>query len=215
MAFPPNDAPERPQNAEEWLSVGAAARRLELSERTIQRKAARGELLARTVSDAQGKRLLIRFEPKAPNDIPADKVPTGADNLTTPSHAQNGEAADISGVAADKVPTPNDIAADTSFTEHLLEENRFLRGVIEQLQRDGAETRNALREALKLAPKQLAAPSPIQPDESAAMAPQRTRSIEARGNDPDDLEGAQTGRDGGKPLSYGAIADMIERELSR
>lgn len=47
--------------------------------------------------------------------------------------------------------------ADARLAEHLATENRFLRGVVEQLQRDGAETRAALREALRIAPRQLSA----------------------------------------------------------
>jgi hypothetical protein len=44
---------------------------------------------------------------------------------------------------------------DADFHAHLIEENKFLRATVEQLQRDGAETRAALRVALKAAPKQL------------------------------------------------------------
>jgi len=206
MAPPTSNAPERDETPEKWLSVAAAARRLELSERTIQRRAARGELDARTVSDEQGKRLLIRFEVPTPNDRGADKLPTGADNLTTHIHAQRGEAADNSPLAADKLPTPN----DTSFAGHLLEENRFLRGVIEQLQRDGAEVRAALRKALELAPKQLAAPSPVQPDERARDAPQRVQNGKVDIHGPNALKVTKTGGNGGESLSYGDIADALE-----
>lgn len=185
------DAPNAPDSSEMWLSVAAAARRLELSERTIQRKAARGELDSRFVSDEQGKRLLIRFD-----------LPTPADKVPTPSHGQNGEAADTLGIAADQVPT----GADTSFSAHLLEENRFLRGVVEQLQRDGAETRSALREALKLAPKQLAQGAAEGARNGADRAPNR----EVGNYGPDVSQGAQTG---GKPLSYGDIADEAERMM--
>ncbi len=207
MASPPNAAPQCPPNAEEWVSVGAAARRLELSERTIQRKAARGELEARTVSDNQGKRLLIRFD-----------VPTPADSLTAPSHAQNGEGADNS---------PR--GADTSFAAHLLEENRFLRGLIEQRDRDAAELRASLREALKLGPKQLAAPSPvpqpatvagspIQPDaeESARNAPERAQNGEGGSYGPNVSESARIEDEGAKtPVSYASIADELERMLNQ
>jgi hypothetical protein len=71
------------------------------------------------------------------------------------------------------VPTGADGAdrgADTDLTTHLAEENRFLRGVIEQLQRDGAETRAALCEALK-APRQLTSgTTPTAPEAPTASA---------------------------------------------
>ncbi len=187
-----SNAPESPTKAEEWLSVAAAARRLELSERTIQRKAARGELLARTVSDEQGKRLLIRFD-----------LPTPADRVPTPSHAQKGEAADTLARPADKLAT----GADTSLTAHLVEENRFLRGVIEQLQRDGAETRSALREALRAMPKQLLQGT----SETPGTAPQRAPNTEVGRNGGAASSVAKTGA---KSLSYGEIADELDRILS-
>lgn len=206
------DAPESPQNGDEWLSVALASGRLGVSERTIQRRAARGELGARTVSDEQGKRLLIRFD-----------LPTPADKVPTPSHAQNGEAADTLGIAADKVPTANDTPADTSFAGHLLEENRFLRGVIEQLQRDGAEVRAALRKALELAPKQLpassGAPSPVAPDSSARIERRDTRAREVGSSGHADADGPQTGgKRGEMALTLSDVADMIEameKEMNR
>lgn len=83
-----------PDDSAQWLPVAVVAARLGISERTVQRRAKRGELEAREVSDEQGKRLLIRLD-----------LPTGADNLPTPIHAQTLEAADISGLPADKLPT--------------------------------------------------------------------------------------------------------------
>jgi len=219
----PNDAPNgvpkadqfAPANGEVWVSVAVASGRLGVSERTIQRRANRGELDSRFVSDEQGKRLLIRVDLKAPNDIAADKLPTHF-------HAQSGVAADISARPADKLPTANDTPADTSFAQHLLEENRFLRGVIEQLQRDGAETRNALRRALELAPKQLAAPSPsgvassVASDGSARNTPQREKNGEVGRDGPNVLGGAKTGgKRGETPVSYASIADELERMMSQ
>jgi len=93
----------------------------------------------------------------------------------------------------------------------------FLRGVIEQLQRDGAEVRAALRKALELAPKQLAAPSPSVPDappvgqvgtdSSARNAPQSQLSNKSGSYDGAALNGAQKG---GESLTLGEVADMIE-----
>lgn len=191
------NAPEASDSPAVWLPVARAAARLGLSERTVQRRARRGELEAREVSDEQGKRLLIRLD-----------LPTGADNLTTPTHAQNGEAGDTLARPADKLPTP----ANTSLTAHLVEENRFLRGIIEQLQRDGAETRQHLKRALELAPKQLAQGT----DESARIAQNGPQSGEAGSNSQQPLNGAQIEADGEEtPISYGSIADELERMLNR
>jgi hypothetical protein len=46
-------------------------------------------------------------------------------------------------------------ADQSTLTAHLLEENRFLRGVIEAQNRDAAELRAALREALKISSRAL------------------------------------------------------------
>jgi len=63
----------------------------------------------------------------------------------------------------------------------LKDEVRFLRGLIEQLQRDGAETRAALRKALENAPRQLE-------QGKAPDAPQRGKKSEEQGElDPEEL----------------------------
>lgn len=98
----PTDTPDASLDARQWLPVATVAARMGVSERTVQRRAKRGELDAREVSDEQGKRLLIGLD-----------LPTGADKLPTTAHAQ-------SGVAADKLPT----GADTSLTERPAFETR-------------------------------------------------------------------------------------------
>jgi hypothetical protein len=109
------------------------------------------------------------------------------------------------------VPTGADGAdrgADTDLTTHLAEENRFLRGVIEQLQRDGAETRAALREALKAMPKALpegTAPAPQSP-EATAISPDGVAHTEPS-------SGPQNGASGPDVSSYGALADWLENQM--
>ena len=117
------------------------------------------------------------------------------------------------------------------------EEIRFLRGTIEQLQRDGAEVRAALRAALKLAAPQ-SAPQLTAGDSSGvagvvvAAAPlDATRAIpatRAASGDAPASSGAQVSPDraqfelpdpttGAKssaaPLTIGDIADRLERDL--
>lgn len=180
------NAPQASDSPAVWLPVVVVAARLGLSERTVQRRARRGELEAREVSDEQGKRLLIRLD------------------LPTPVHAQSGEAADILARPADKLPS----GADTSLTAHLIEENRFLRATVEQHQRSEAELRAALREALKAQPKQLSQGT----NESARNAPQRAQTGDAGRNSQQPSGRAGIEAHG---LSYGDIADMIEQELNR
>jgi hypothetical protein len=101
------------------------------------------------------------------------------------------------------VPTGAD-GADTNLTTHLAEENRFLRGVIEQLQRDGAETRAALREALK-APRQLTSgPTQSVPEVPTASAQRADEGLDgAAGNEAEN----------GAVSSYGALADWLENQM--
>jgi hypothetical protein len=129
----------------------------------------------------------------------------------------------------------NEVARLQADLEREREGAAFLRGVIEQLQRDGAETRNALREALKLAPKALSAPSPegdlaqletqkrgdmapvgqVRTDSSARTAPERAQNGEVGSSGPAALEGAKIEAEGAKTgVSYGEIADELERLLS-
>lgn len=171
----------------QWLPVATVAARLGISERTVQRRAQRGELEARAVSDEQGKRLLIRLD-----------VPTGADKVPTPIHVQTGEAADTSRVAADKLPT----GEGTTLTAHLLSENAFLRGVIEQLQRDGAEVRAALRKALD-APRQLE-------QGSAINATERAQNSEAGSNRQQGLDAPQIEQNG-EEMDAGELLALCRR----
>jgi hypothetical protein len=137
----PVNAPESPAN---WISTSEAAARLGVSERTVLRRAKTGVLLSRKETTARGVMMLVSLE--------GADVPTGAD--TGPNQSGQGQTPDVATGGA-KVPTEVPTGADTDFKAHLIAENAFLRGVIEQLQRDGAETRNALRKALELAPKML------------------------------------------------------------
>lgn len=92
----------------------------------------------------------------------------------------------------------------------------FLRGLVENHARAEAELRAALREALRAMPKALPAPSPVEtptaPDERARIAPERAPNIEVGTYGATALNGPQTGA---KSLSYGDIADELERMMNR
>ncbi len=110
----------------------------------------------------------------------------------------------------DATPRQNDATGRDSDAERIAElksEVAFLRGLVEQRARDGAELRAALREALKLSPRQLEAGTPIEPREAPPTG--------AAGNDsPGDATVAQRpAKRDGAALSYGDIADEIERSM--
>lgn len=181
----------------EWVSTAIAAARLGVSERTILRRAQAGKLESRKETTTRGVVVVVALDC---GEVPtgADIVPTGADTQTTLETPSNGA----------EVPTGAD-GADTTLTAHLLDENRFLRGVIEQLQRDGAETRASLREALKAMPKAITSGA-------APMAVERTQapsngasggSVAAASN------GAQNALEGEESASYGALADWLENQM--
>jgi hypothetical protein len=98
-------------------------------------------------------------------------------------------------------------------------ENAFLRGVVEQLQRDGAETRAALRKALDGQPKQLtsgeksgAASGELEP---VGTAPKLT---EINRNSPPTRDvvtpgAASNEAQNGDVSSYSALADWLESEI--
>jgi hypothetical protein len=227
------DAPEAPESGAVWLSAAAAAQVLGVSEKTVWRRAKVGQLIGRKVTSARGGLVWeIALNPTGqPTGQPTDRPdkPTGQrlykveQNLT---ENQGFDAQTDRTSRADKTdrPTGQNGATDRTKEVELLEdalarerENAaFLRGVVEQLQRDGAETRAALRKALDGQPKQLTSG-----EQSGA----------ASGN----LEqlGTKNGRDGGKLRavkvrsvvttgaasngadlsSYGALADWLENEI--
>jgi hypothetical protein len=111
----------------------------------------------------------------------------------------------------DATPRQNDATERDSDAERIAElktEVSFLRGLVEQRDRDGAEVRAALREALKLAPKQLEA--------GRSAPPQRAETGAAGTNSPGDATVAPrpVKRDGAA-LSYGDIADALELSMRK
>lgn len=195
------DAPNSQQQPVEWVSTAIAAARLGVSERTILRRAQAGKLPSRRQTTPRGVVVVVSLDCE---DVPtgADIVRTGADTQTTLKTPQ----------IAPEVPTGADGAdrgADTTLTSHLLEENRFLRATVEQLQRDGAETRAALREALKAMPKQLAAGAADSAPEHAGRAENRAGEATHAPHAND----AQSATDSGGAITYGSIADDLEAML--
>jgi hypothetical protein len=196
------DTPTSNDTGLQWLCVSEVAARLRVSERTVRRRCESGQLAARRVASSSG--LLWQIDPsklRTGADRPADTADIGADTQNGTGKQNTPEGADT----AAKVRTGAAIAAD-SLTAHLLEENRRLWLALEAAQQSEAVTKAALREALKLAPKQLAQGD----DEGARIGAEREQSGAAN-TVPDPMMGAPKSA----PLTYGEIADLIEARMNQ
>jgi hypothetical protein len=145
-----NEMPsESPESGAAWLSVSEASAALGISARATQKRATRGQLKARKVErrgievwEIDGRELSANLDAnREPNRRELGSHPT-------PIQARN-ECEPDANLDANRRELGANRAAEYQA------EIQFLRGVVEQLQRDGAETRAALRKALDGQPKQL------------------------------------------------------------
>ena len=215
----PETSPSATEMPAKWVSVAAAAAALGVSARAIQKRAARGTLAARkserggaVVWEIDGRELGGGMDANGRTDgrelvrEPANLLPQ-VDANPAPNHAQSGcepvREMDANGRELGG-------GMDTNRAAEYRAEIAFLRATIEQLQRDGAETRASLREALKAMPKQL-----------SAGAPETARNAQ---NEPQNLAAGNGGREASNGprivpereetrLTYGDLADMLEKEL--
>jgi hypothetical protein len=159
------------ENASQWLTVSQAAARLGVSERTVQRRCKSGRLTAKLESGEEGAAWLIDGATLPTGAaIGAANVPTGADSPFESETAQSGGTLPT---GAANVPTGAAIGADSVLVARLEGEVTFLRGLVEQRDRDAAELRAALREALKISTRALPAGSETV---SPPQAPQRAET---------------------------------------
>jgi len=195
-----------PQSA--YLTVSEAAARLKVSERTIRRRCETGKLKADLQPTATGSAWHIEADSCGqvrPNTRTSAAI--GADTFSSEDQSQNrSERADTAANSSDRLGQAAAIGADTPNAADLLAQSReeihFLRGLIEQRDRDAAELRAALREALRAMPKAIEAASgstptvknatgkntteaarsgePAQPAPSTPNAPQRPSQREMR-----------------------------------
>lgn len=144
----------------DWVSVAQASHALGVSEKTVWRRAKAGRLNARKVAGGRGGFVweIALSSTGQPTDRPdkTDRTPTGQKESASAvlSVKPTGQPDKIER-PTDRTPTGQNDEITMRLLSQLEGENAFLRGVIEQLQRDGAETRAALRKALENAPKQL------------------------------------------------------------
>jgi hypothetical protein len=159
-----------------WKTVAEAAAALGISERAVQRRCRKGKLRARLVPTPTGQAWQIeaaslesastRSDDTFDDDTSDTNGATGP-TLSTPATDETTrttpQAATLPTDTTETAPTPptsGDATPDTSdarYVAHLESENVFLRGLVEQRDRDAAELRAALRESLRAMPKQIEA----------------------------------------------------------
>ncbi len=185
-----------------WLSVSEAAQLWGTSARTVRRQCKAGTLPARRV----GSVWQVESD-AAKSDTSAKEHAAKSDTVASVKSAKS----DIGAANNRPSRTGETDTSATDLTEHLLAEVAFLRATVEQLQRDGAETRAALRAALKL---NGVASAPML---EAGAAPPQAASIAAANIVPSPTPATpeQPEKRGGAALSYGDIADEIERAMNQ
>lgn len=170
-----------------WLSTADAAALLGVSPRAVQRRAERGTLSARRVKRGSREHWEIEARDVAANMVANTSAVTSSNVRSMVAKCSPNTPEDGLQSVANTSPDVRDI--DRDFHAHLIEENKFLRATVEQLQRDGAEVRAALREALKSKPPQLAAST----DDGAQSLQTKTREEAGNTDTGKDAKGAQNG----------------------
>lgn len=130
-------------------SIGDAAKALNVSVRTVQRRIERGQM---SVIERDGRRFV--------------ELPKG-----TPTDATKRATVTRQGATLDATTRQNDATGRDTEAERIAElkaEVMFLRNLVEAQQRDAVELRQSLKRALDLAPKQLTALAGASPPTGAA-----------------------------------------------
>lgn len=170
------------------VALPVAAKALGVSLRTVQRRLDKGEL---GFIERDGKRFVL--------------LDSGADGH---DKARDSDATRDTFVVSRDTTARQTTGLSTEREKELRDEIVFLRGLVEQRDRDAAELRAALRDALKITPRQL-----TQGDGATAINRQQRDKNGAANNVPSDEQKAPETR--GIALSYGDIADMIEKEMNQ
>ncbi len=128
--------------SEEYLTVAEAAARLGISTRAVQKRCANGSITAQRIG---GQWQVLQL-----------------DAMRTDSHSKRTEPANERTIGREpnhELASQNELQNEPAAAAALLAQSRdevlFLRGLIEQRDRDAAELRAALRKALEAMPKAL------------------------------------------------------------
>jgi hypothetical protein len=203
----------------EYLTVSQAAARLGISARAVQKRCVNGTLAARRVSTPAGDRWEVEAanlpanldaswtrtdEPKGREPRELGREPNGVLN------SKEGEPTREQGANLDANPRTIGREQDAN-TRELLAQSReeilFLRGLVEQRDRDAGELRAALRKALDAMPKAITAGNESAPIE-AATAPENAQVKETT---PAAIIGAQRREKRPKLTAWQKVAARILR----
>ena len=219
----PNAAPLDAPTGAAWVSARDAAAALGVSEKTVWRRARAGDLIARKVTGARGALVWeIALGPTGQTNRPTGQTnrPTGQEQPANRPKAPDSERKP--GGQPDKPTGQIDDGAapaldDTGarFMAHLEAENKFLRAALEQRDRDAAELRAALRAALKLTAGD-ATPQLTAGDSADGARAGAASGVVASAPDREQIETLDPATARGSsaaPLTYGDIADGLERDL--
>lgn len=225
MLDTPQTSPESPANAGEWLSVAVAAARLGISTKTLRKRMASGAINSRRVVLARGgaafevemeSGLEVEVEVDLERSKPLSKPNTAQDVFTLETGGLEVEMESSKPTSKPMLKSSKPTSISSEREEELRAEVHFLRGLVEGHQRAEAELRAALREALKIAPRQLTAGGSSTTDTSARIASQRAQNGEVGNYGPGTPNGAQSGAKREETgadewaAAYARIADELE-----
>jgi excisionase family DNA binding protein len=139
----------------EYLTVAEVAARLGVTERTVQKRCAAGKLAASLVSTPEGERWHIERANFDANDANSSRTDgaNGREEFAQMNSERPEQAANFDTNARTDGREPDANARE--LLNQSREEIAFLRSMLEARERDAAELRAALREALKAMPKAL------------------------------------------------------------
>jgi len=197
------------ETAREWLPVSEVAARLGVSNKTVLRRVRAGRLTARKVAGARGG-FAWEVAPESTGQ------PAGQEDKTegTPGQGQgdkidinvnferetNGTNEGTSGQGQEDSDGTRGQSGDLTarYLARLESENDFLRRALETAQQSEAQTKAALREALRAMPKQLEAGDSSQTARMPENGPQKPSTGKEAQSIPNPGEMAQDGEESGE-----------------
>ena len=217
--------------APKWIDAASAAQLLGVSPRSIQRRCSSGTLPARRVNGARGRVWEVQAQAVEAERIKDDSDGDTATATTTATatrategkrvavilpfprsatatqddDSDKGDSDRRQSVAVEAERLKAELDASRADAQRERELSTFLKSQLEEANRNAAELRAALRKALEIAPRQLTAGTPPEP-----------RTDATTNHSPTPANGSQkpTGA-AQRPLTYGDIADELERTLNR
>jgi hypothetical protein len=210
-------------NGAAWLSVARASQIAGISKRAMQKRAALGQIGARKTGDGSAARWEIDGRELSANltaNSGANCEPIGREPRTderpklrtldavkreSGREPRTGTRELSANSTANREPVGRELSPERE--AELKSEIAFLRGLVESLSQSEAQTKAALREALKAMPKQLTTGTPA----PTAATPTATAGTDSHG----DAIAMPQAPDARESPTYDDIADEIERRLNQ